>query len=181
MSCWGLGTSGQLGNAMMVDSASPVAVMGLGAAPGAVAGDAHTCSVDATAVRCWGANAQGQLGDGSTMSSAVPVAVGGVPPMLLAGDGGGNTSCMVADSGAAFCWGAGDRGQLGIGEIRAAQATPVMVTRLTDARRIGCGAAHCCAIRTNAELVCWGANDVGQLGIGSSGDALEPRPVMGLP
>jgi alpha-tubulin suppressor-like RCC1 family protein len=54
-------------------------------------------------------------------------------------------------------------------------ATPLVVTGLTGARAITCGGHHTCAIVANSQAVCWGANDVGQLGAAIAPDAL-PRP-----
>jgi alpha-tubulin suppressor-like RCC1 family protein len=43
------------------------------------------------------------------------------------------------------------------------------------------GAAHTCARRASGSVVCWGANDLGQLGDGSAvPDATAPTPVSGL-
>src|SRR5262249_22610066 len=81
--CWGLNTSGQLGNGATAaagsDQASPdegAPVVKLGGTPlegviGLSVGTSHACAVlgDGTAW-CWGVNSYGQLGDGNTTSVA---------------------------------------------------------------------------------------------------------------
>ncbi len=41
---------------------------------------------------------------------------------------------------------------------------PVDVETLNDARHIGCGAFHCCAVRTSGQAVCWGRGDQQEFG-----------------
>jgi hypothetical protein len=42
------------------------------------------------------------------------------------------------------------------------------------------GAAHFCATRPNGEVVCWGNNNAGQIGDGTTTDGSSPTPVSGL-
>ncbi len=76
----------------------------------------------------------------------------------------------------AYCWGANEHGQLGIGSTRA-QARPVLVTG--DARfvRVRVGSAHSCALDDMGGVHCWGNNDRGQLGLGDREDRLIPTEV----
>ena len=79
--CWGLNTSGQLGNNSTTQSPVPVAVSTSGVLAGKTlvqlaAGNAHVCALDSTGTAyCWGSNGNGQLGINSTTKSLVPVAV----------------------------------------------------------------------------------------------------------
>jgi alpha-tubulin suppressor-like RCC1 family protein len=62
--CWGLGSSGQLGDGSVAISASPVAVSGALGFSSLSSGDLHTCGVaDDGGAYCWGDNARGQLGN----------------------------------------------------------------------------------------------------------------------
>jgi alpha-tubulin suppressor-like RCC1 family protein len=62
--CWGLGSSGQLGNGSVGTATSPVAVSGGLRFSSLSSGDFHACGVaDNGAAYCWGNNARGQLGD----------------------------------------------------------------------------------------------------------------------
>ncbi len=72
--CWGDNNQGQLGNGSFVDSATLVAVQGIGAVAALGSGHFHTCAITAAGARwCWGDNSAGQLGDGTTLDSNVPV------------------------------------------------------------------------------------------------------------
>ena len=82
VSCWGAGTSGQLGiDGEFADgySAAPVRVSGLSDAIAISAGNRHTCALHQTGeVTCWGSNIFGQLGSGApigNLNSATPVMV----------------------------------------------------------------------------------------------------------
>jgi alpha-tubulin suppressor-like RCC1 family protein len=78
------------------------------------------------------------------------------------------------------CWGANDRGQLGDG-TQMDRPRPVVVPGLSDAVRISAGDAHTCAIRMSGDVVCWGDNTSGQLGVPKSDDKrLAPTKVNGI-
>jgi len=73
--CWGVNSSGQLGNGTMMNSNVPVAVSlpGFSAASVGV-GFNHACALGATgAMFCWGDNSAGQLGNGTTSPSLLPL------------------------------------------------------------------------------------------------------------
>ncbi|MDB5214198.1 MAG: regulator of chromosome condensation [Myxococcaceae bacterium] len=185
--CWGYDGTGQLGRGGVVSAspdAVPAPVSGVAGAIDMAAGYGHTCAALAGgSVMCWGYDSNGQLGRGSPIGfSTTPAAV-----MLPAGASaisvcaGYLHSCALLVDGTVTCWGYNDKGQLGSGMvvggtiIPSQSAAPVAVTGLTGARAITCGGHHTCAIIQNSQAVCWGANDVGQLGAGLPPDAL-PRP-----
>jgi len=136
ITCWGQGTSGQLGNGASADSATPVKLRlpAKGDTVGVIsAGGGFTCAtispadLGGDADWCWGANEAGQLGNGTTAASNVPVRVAlpeGTDPNRLSV--GHAHACTVDSAGAVWCWGANGQGQLGNGTT-AASATPVRV------------------------------------------------------
>lgn len=180
--CWGANSAGQLGDGTTMPSAFPVAVAGLSSGVVALtAGAEHSCALlQSGGVKCWGANLVGQLGDGSQLNRATPVDVLGLSSGVIALDAGGAHSCAVTDAGGVQCWGANNDGQLGDGS-GVNQLQPVAVTGLPGAiTTIAAGIAHSCGLTTANGVTCWGGNETGQLGDGTTTDRLAPVTVSGL-
>ena len=181
VSCWGKNTHGQLGDNTTTDSNVPVAVSGLSGVVQVSGGSHHTCAMTGTGtVRCWGNNGWGQLGDNSTTNSSVPVAVDGLSGVTAISAGGYHT-CALTSTGSVTCWGMGLYGQLGTGGTSNAH-TPVDVTGLTGiVSTIAAGGYHTCTQTEDMGVACWGMNDGGRLGDGTTDDSLVPVDVVGLP
>jgi alpha-tubulin suppressor-like RCC1 family protein len=180
--CWGLNSSGQLGNNSTTQSLVPVAVTTSGALAGKTvtqiaAGNSHTCALDSSgAAYCWGSNGNGQLGNNSTAKSLVPVAVttsGVLTGQTLAQITAGYAhTCVVSSAGAAYCWGANGNGQLG-NSSTTQSLVPVAVTTsgvlagkaLTQISADQNG-MYTCALDSAGAAYCWGAASYGQLGNG---------------
>lgn len=92
---------------------------------------------------------------------------------------GANFTCWV-DSGAAKCVGLNDRGQLGDGTTTT-RAAAVGVTGLSSGvMAIASGANHACVLLSTGAVKCWGGNDRGQLGDGTTTDSTSPVQATGL-
>ena len=189
--CWGDNDSGQLGDETRTDRHTPVDVVGLtSGAQMIAAGGNHTCVLtNAGGVKCWGDNSQGQLGNGLQSNSTVPVNVAGLMKgvtMIASGVGSvrelelfvGAHTCALTTTRGVKCWGDNDDGQLGEGRT-VDRDTPVDVVGLTGGvKAIAAGAHHSCALTTEGNVKCWGDNSQGQLGNGTTTDALIPVDVM---
>jgi alpha-tubulin suppressor-like RCC1 family protein len=182
--CWGSNANGELGNGTTVDSLVPSPVSGLGSgvatisAGGSLPGD--TCAVTtAGAALCWGGNADGQLGNNMNTDSSVPVGVwgmsSGVAQIAVGVDGPYVTVCALTTSGAVWCWGNDQYGQVGDGNSSTASRwIPVAVMGLgSGVTAIASGADHACALTSAHTLECWGDNTYGQLGEGGTGGSLD--------
>ncbi len=186
--CWGLNDFGQLGDGTTANSSIPVGVLGLGSGVVAIsAGGYHTCAlISSGGVECWGRNGYGQLGNGTTVSSAIPVDVSGLESGVVAVSAGGFHTCALTTAGSLKCWGQNNRGQLGDG-TGTNRTTPVDVAGYSGgaaATSAGggelLGGGHSCALSATGGVECWGRNDYGQLGDGTTGDSVSPVPVFGL-
>jgi alpha-tubulin suppressor-like RCC1 family protein len=143
-------------------------------------GNGFTCAVVSGAAKCWGKNDQGQLGNGSNVSSPVPVDVFGLSVGVIGVAAGFDHACAVTTAGAITCWGGNSHGQLGNGTTTDS-AFPVGVEGLTGTVATSSGAFFSCALDGNNWRVrCWGADQFGQLGDGSSADSSRAVEVIGL-
>ena len=127
--CWGNGTFGRLGYAnvnAIGDNETPASAGDVtvgGTVSKVSAGTSHTCATLVNGnVRCWGSAGNGrlgygngtQIGDDETPATAGDVTVGG----LVSGTSAGDThTCAQLTSGAVRCWGFGNNGRLGYGNV----------------------------------------------------------------
>ncbi len=116
------------------------------------------------------------LGDGAAVAGASPrqAAPEGTADWVQVSSGYHHT-CGIRNTGRLYCWGKGDRGQLGLGGIGNAD-TPLEVSGgATDWKSVSAGSGWTCAIKTDGTLWCWGRDDYGVLGNGpTTGDQLTP-------
>jgi len=91
-----------------------------------------------------------------------------------------SAACVMASSGGVKCWGNNNRGQLGDGTITNSM-TPVDVIGLpADIVAIRGDTDQYCVVTGAGRLLCWGRNDGGQLGDGTTTDRSTPADVTGL-
>jgi alpha-tubulin suppressor-like RCC1 family protein len=206
--CWGRNNFGQLGLGDTTTRGNSIADMGdalsfvsLGSGRTAkeiALGHQHTCAIlDNDQVKCWGNNTYGQLGYGTTahrgdgageMGDAlgyVDLGTGRTAKQIAAGTW---FSCAILDNDTVKCWGRNDRGQLGQGntttrgdgggEMGDSLAVTALGTGRT-AKAIGLGDTTACVIMDNDLVKCWGRNNVGQLGQGSTADRGDGAGEMG--
>ncbi len=91
--------------------------------------------------------------------------------------GGGHWCGLAADS-SAYCWGRNSDGELGVGTYDQAHYAPV-ATPVVGGRRfrtVSAGSGHTCGLSTDAQVYCWGSNDNGELGDGTT--RRSPIPVL---
>jgi alpha-tubulin suppressor-like RCC1 family protein len=169
--CWGDDSSGQLGNGATTDAGVPTPALvsfGGAAATEIAVGAAHSCAIvgqgQNNGVWCWGLNTSGELGDGTGNSSTAPVQVVGISGVEHLAAGNSHTCVALAYGGGTACWGKGSAGQLGNGDTKNA-LSPVLVIGIGGApASVAAGGFHTCAFVSSPNVLCWGANDFGQLG-----------------
>ena len=178
--CWGGNTVGQIGVGNSNEFfATPQAVLGLGSLRQVVAGGLHTCVVETLgALKCWGNDSSGQLGLSTNVVSGTPQIVptkGVAIRRVAAGD---SHTCIIEAGGAVKCWGAGNRGQLGIGGFK--NATAPQLVKDVSATQLVAGGAHTCGLEPAGTVTCWGYGAAGQLGQDGLSNSDTPKPVASL-
>jgi alpha-tubulin suppressor-like RCC1 family protein len=95
-------------------------------------------------------------------------------------DTGGRHTCVIGSDGQLWCWGANDRGQIGVGTLEPLVEAPVVVAGLSDVRNVSLGDDFTCAVvGPSLRVKCWGSNYYGQLGLDSTVLTLEWPPGTG--
>jgi alpha-tubulin suppressor-like RCC1 family protein len=235
--CWGLNTSGQLGNGTLIDSTVPVAVtMPAGVTFSTIdVGDSHSCALSSQGnAYCWGDNQTVQIGDGTQTNRTIPTAVsmptdvtfvtisaGGYQTCALSSINtaycwgvyrwrtsnndwiysatprltnvpSGSTSvtsidvgfmhiCIITNIGKAYCGGQNLNRSLGTGSSAEwSDMSAVLLPSDVTVSHISAGRYHTCAVTTNGVLYCWGKNENGRLGTGTSNgvDSSNPKSVI---
>ena len=180
---WGDNTYGQLGNGTTTNSSTPILVnLPTGTIVTAIAaGPFHSLAVTSTGkVFAWGRNNLGQLGNGTLTNSSTPVSVS-LPSgtTVTAVAAGAAHSLALTSAGKVLGWGADHDGQLGDGgcigtcfgfsvPVSASLASGTTVTA------IAAGANHSLARTSTGQVLAWGFNSSGQLGNGTTANALTP-------
>lgn len=193
--CWGQNDSGELGNGTFVHATTPSIVPGLSNVTQIGAGS-PTCALNSDGtVACWGYNYFGAVGNGVVTRTAPtginsPVLVSGLTDVASLAVGTMH-ACAVRSNGSASCWGYNVTGQLGNGTFSDPYpytinySTPQSVVGPQSFSKLEAGGtfwAQTCSIRTDKTVSCWGNNENGQLGIGTTGATHQntPQTVPGL-
>ena len=188
--CWGYNDDGELGNGTQADSNTPVTVSGIANATQVAAGDFGTCALltDGT-VDCWGYNSSGELGDGSMQHghaasdgfdvSPIPVQVTGITNATQLSSGAGHV-CALLSGGSVSCWGDNSYGEVGDGTTENRSA-PVQVDGITNAIQVSAGGwSHSCVLLSGGTVECWGYNNHGELGNGTTTESDTPVLVSSI-
>ncbi len=181
--CWGQGDQGQLGNTTVDNSSkpAPVEMPDSRTFSSVTAGGMHSCAIDDLGhAHCWGNSGEGQLGTGSLSRKLSPAPVK-MPPSTTFSEvsAGYRHSCALDQDGAAWCWGNGEKGELGDGQLEDTDE-PSPVTMPTDRTfvTIGTGDSFTCALDQNGVAYCWGKDTAGQTGQGATGLLATPAKVI---
>ncbi|NIM51914.1 MAG: hypothetical protein GTN78_05375 [Gemmatimonadales bacterium] len=190
--CWGANYSAQLG--MGSADAGPHPQTSTVSGPSftwITAGDRHTCALGSQptpgTAYCWGGGGSGQLGNGQPTATCpmvvdepcntVPEPVAG-PTTFESIDAGTDHTCGLAPTGAAYCWGSNQFGQLG-DSSDTSRSAPVPVAGNIAFRSLSVGTDHACGIARTGQAYCWGSNGFGRLGNGGNTPSNHPVSVTG--
>ncbi|MES1165270.1 MAG: hypothetical protein ABUR63_05920 [Verrucomicrobiota bacterium] len=191
--CWGQNYDGEIGNGSQVNAKIRQAVF---QNPSAVGLGQHvTCACDKQGQAwCWGRNTEGEIGIGGTAGAGTdvlkPTKVPGVTDCAQI-SGGAYHTCVVHTGGTVSCWGGNGYGQVGQPTGSSPKVTtpggdmpvltsPQKVPGLMGAVEVEAGDYDTCARLADMTISCWGRNDSGQLGDGTTTSRSTPAPVGGL-
>jgi alpha-tubulin suppressor-like RCC1 family protein len=188
--CWGDSEFGKAGDGRLPDNDGREKKLPgkaiLGGASTLAVGSAHACSVMSDGrLSCWGQNHSGACGQPlRTRYLARPAFMPKTKDVASVSAGAAGLTCMVDRRGAVACWGSSAGGLLGPAgpnDDYGQRDTPVPIPLPAPAAEVAVGAStHVCARLTTGAVYCWGQNDVGQLGDGTTTARKIPAPVKGL-
>jgi alpha-tubulin suppressor-like RCC1 family protein len=114
------------------------------------------------------------VGDGTASIRPSPVRLADLPDARLV-TLGARHACALAGAGDVYCWGENDFGQLGDGTTKT-HLSPARVEGLPPVDKMSSGRGHTCVETTQSppQAYCWGQNDFGQIGIGTTNHVLSP-------
>ncbi|MDP7319953.1 MAG: hypothetical protein QF441_05060 [Bacteriovoracaceae bacterium] len=200
--CWGLNNNGQLGyghTENLGDNEQPNSYSGLSFGNKVLqisTGFLHTCSVNSgQSLSCWGSNNLGQiglgyydiLGDDETINNTNGLDINSEGAQMVSN--GNAHTCFIGTDESLYCFGASNFGQTGLAHTdnigdneNIKDNTKVQIDLALS--QVSAGINHTCALtKDEAEIICFGANANGQLGLGHTqtiGDDETPWEFVSL-
>jgi alpha-tubulin suppressor-like RCC1 family protein len=190
--CWGHDNYGQLGDGGDATNRNkPTTFVSLEDGQTVTqiyAKQSRTCIVlnDNTA-SCWGFNEDGQAGDDSTNTYKSPSAKVEFPDdkRVKSMGMGLKHTCAILEDDTLTCWGLDSHGALGNGNSDTSDKyTPQTITTPSDRKvvKVEPGHSHTCILLDDGGVMCWGRDNLGQLGNGATSDTIHtPSSNVELP
>ncbi|HEX6644585.1 MAG TPA: Ig-like domain-containing protein, partial [Gemmatimonadales bacterium] len=177
--CWGFNEDGQVGAGMFSTVAPMTRVSTDRTVRMASGGRHHSCEITlAGEVWCGGSPLEdrtGNAGGAAFQRVSFDRAARVIQAGLL-------HSCALTLSNQLWCWGSNGEGQLGTGPATPlpgnTASTAVFVTN--DIAAVSTSGLHTCALNRAGQALCWGWNESGQLGNGTTTTSGVPEGVGGF-
>lgn len=178
--CWGANNRGQAGDGTYQDRDTPNRVSFTWDELFQSEDGTVTCGIRPDRLAwCWGANDRGQIAEESRRDRRIPHELfeqGGVRWRTVSP---GLTGCGVQADGSGWCWGANDQGQTGTGGTDDVLLPRPVTAGPAEWRQLGSTDGSTCGLGTDDSAWCWGRNDRGQAGDGSTSPRLQPGRIAG--
>lgn len=172
LKCWGLNSSGQVGDDTLTDRPSALVVIPSNVSQ-VVAGNAHTCATLTNGdLQCWGGNNFGQLGNGNSNGFKLPQLIHNNTTSISAGS---NHSCLITSDGNLKCWGQNTYSQHGTDKEDTVKSMSLVEAAMAS---IAQSDLHACGLTTSGGVRCWGANTFGQIGDGTTISRSSPIQII---
>ncbi|UXR66222.1 hypothetical protein EZJ49_08165 [Bdellovibrio bacteriovorus] len=181
LKCWGSNSTGVVGDGTTANRSTPVTI-DVGASYNQVSvGGTHACGVTNTGtLKCWGINTYGKLGTGDVANYYIPTVIDAGTPYQSVSAGTTHT-CAVTTSGQLKCWGGDDFGAIGNGAASGNVLTPSVIDAGTSYTQVAVGEQMSCAVTNMGTVKCWGLNNNGRLGVGTTNPSIEEPTLASLP
>lgn len=185
--CWGLNSRGQLGIGTTTNALTPQLVPLPVQAVSVTAGFDSACAVDQNRLLyCWGNNFRGQLGApsldtcGTSPCSLTPIPIAPAAPSGTRAITSGLQHRCELSSLQVACWGSNTSGQLGLpvnNPAQSQQPVPQLTGVTAPFTALLGGNVMTCGLQGNGAAYCWGGDNFGSRGSGSTSVAASPTPV----
>ncbi|CAN5221440.1 hypothetical protein BH09MYX1_BH09MYX1_52050 [soil metagenome] len=177
--CWGANSSGQLGQAGdagqgLFDNLphpSPLAPATVTTSSATTANNFNNCAIVGTEMVCWGLNVDGVNGRGGVAANTVsaPGKILNDAGAVVSGAAGAEFGLALLQNGTVLSWGRNQNAALARPIIGQVDTTPGLIPNLADVVQVSAGESHACVVNKTGQVLCWGLNDYGQLGRGTTG------------
>jgi alpha-tubulin suppressor-like RCC1 family protein len=174
---WGNNICGQIGDGTTFPRCSPVREVSLSTDWCELSsGFSHNAAIKTSGqLWVWGCNSSyTSLGDGTNINRCSPVReISSSTNWCQVSAGRAHTSA-IKNNGELWSWGAGNNRQIGDG-TNESRCSPVReFCSATDWCQTSAGHTHNAAVKTSGQIWSWGANEYGQLGIGTATTRCSP-------
>jgi len=179
---WGYNATGQVGDGSTTSRSYPVRMGSLTGVTQIAAGYQSTLVLRQNGT-VWvvGDNRDGLVGDGTFGGQLnSPVQVQGLSGVSVIGAGWWHALALKASGSQVWGWGGNSYGELGSAGAVPRQLTPVRIAGLDGATVLGPGLWQSLTLRPGGVVWTVGANNHGQLGIGSTTNTSTPVRVTGI-
>lgn len=185
--CWGMDYYESYFGGDWVYNTEPVLIGHIDNPKAIYSNGGHSCMLSESGIAmCWGLGGGGRLGNGDWIDQKYPVEVSGLTNITSMSLGESHTCAITGETEyqpqKLWCWGDYSNGKLGI-DITSSfdNSKPLEVSGLSGVPiKVAAGREHTCAIVQNEginSVQCWGLNQEGQLGIGSTTSMNFPTDV----
>jgi len=154
-------------------------------------GLSHACAIaDDGRLWCWGSDAQGELGlgadpvgtcdaNGCSQPTEMNAPLEGSVPTWSEVSAGDAVTCAIrATDSSLWCWGSNANGRMGATSDVPVADEPMLISSAVHATVDNEGGGACTIRASDSSLWCWGANNRGQAGQGTSGaDVYGPTEI----
>ncbi|MBM4373803.1 MAG: choice-of-anchor D domain-containing protein [Deltaproteobacteria bacterium] len=187
VSCWGVNRRGNLGSGTSgAHNGGVQEVPGLTNVTRIAVGGGGGCALrNDNTVWCWGRYSRCNLGNGNCDGQTSPVQIAtvndGKDIMAMSAQArGAGGRCALRADGSVWCWGSTRQGALGNGSTCCTQSTPSPASGLSGVTDFDGYYSGGCALMGDKTIRCWGRNEFGEAGDGSTGTRPDPVMVQGI-